>query len=216
MMQQPLTAQTNNRTASQQQTTTTDPLQGILSNVIDQATTAAGDKGGILGNIIASVTGSLTTTQANLVGTWTYTEPAVQFEDENLLAQAGGGAAATKVEKKLATIYKMAGLEAGKVKFTFTADGAFTYTIGKRTFNGTYTFDKERKTVNMVAAGGQFNLTAYVTISGPQMSLCFDSTKVLELLKLASNYTSANSTLGAIGSIVGNFKGMKTGFKFQK
>lgn len=174
-----------------------------------------GNLGNILGNIISSVTGSATTTQATLIGSWSYTEPAVQFESESLLSQAGGGAAAAKVESQLVPIYRMAGLEAGKVQFTFTRDGKVTYTIGSRSNTGTYTFNAEKKTVQLTTANGR-TLTAYVTVSGNQMSLTFDSTKAMEFVGAISSKASSTSTLGAIGKLIGNYKGMKTGFKFAR
>ena len=171
--------------------------------------------GDILGNILASVTGSITTTQANLVGTWTYTEPSVQFESDNLLTQAGGAAAAAKVEKQLVSIYQMVGITPGKVSFTFTKDGKANYTIGSRQATGTYVFDAQNKMVNITTANGA-KINAYVTISGNLMSLCFDSSKVLSLFSAAGNLNNGQSTLGNIGALAQNFKGMKTGFKFKR
>ncbi len=178
--------------------------------------TTASNVGDIIGNIISSVTGSLTTTEANLIGTWTYTEPCVQFESENLLTQAGGGVAATKVETKLATIYKMVGISAGTMQFTFAKDGKVSYTLGSKTFEGTYTFDKAAKTVTITSAQNR-SITAHVTISGQQMSLCFDSTKALDLFNtVGGQLGNASSTLGSIVALTQNFKGMKTGFKFKR
>lgn len=188
-----------------------DLLGGILNQVIGQTTSSTGDLGGVLGNIISSVTGNATTTQANLVGTWTYTEPAVQFTSENLLTQAGGGAAATKIEKKLVTYYKMVGITAGRVKFTFDNANNVTYSLGSRSFSGTYVFDSSAKTVTITSATTGITVKAYVTISGNQMSLCFDSTKVLSLFSSVSK--SFGSTLG---SLAGSYSGMKTGFKFTR
>lgn len=174
-----------------------------------------GDLGGILGNILASVTGSITTTQANLVGTWTYTEPCVQFESDNLLKKAGGAAAANKVESQLTSVYSMVGITPGKLIFTFTNDGNVSYKIGSRTFNGTYTFDNKNKMVNITTASGM-NVNAYVTISGRNMSLCFDSSKVLSLFSAAGGLANISSTLGALAGLAQNFNGMKTGFKFSR
>jgi len=188
----------------------------ILGSVLNGAVTSAnssskgGNLGSVLGNVISSVTGSATTTQANLVGTWTYNEPAVQFESKNLLTKAGGAAAATKVENKLASFYNMMGIRSGRVNFTFDNNGGVTYTLGSRSYQGTYTFDRQSKTVTMTTPTGQ-NLKAYVTISGNNMSLCFDSTKVLSLFTTISK--SYNSTISALA---GNYDGMKTGFKFVK
>lgn len=174
-----------------------------------------GDLGSVLGNILASVTGSITTTQANLIGTWTYSEPCVQFESDNLLKKAGGAAAAVKIENQLVSIYGMVGITPGKLVFTFTNDGKVSYQIGNRAFNGTYTFDSKNKMVNITTASGM-NVNAYVTISGRNMSLCFDSSKVLSLFSAAGSLSNVSSTLGTIAGLAQNFNGMKTGFKFTR
>jgi len=189
-----------------------EALGSVLNDVVSSSTssTSKNEASNILGNIISSVTGSATTTQANLVGSWSYNEPAVQFESKNLLTQAGGSAAATKVESKLNSLYKMVGIRSGRVNFTFDKDGKMTYTLGSRSYSGTYTFDKAAKTLTMVTPTGQ-NIKAYVTISGNNMSLCFDSTKALNLFTSISK--SYNSTISALA---GSYDGMKTGFKFSR
>lgn len=207
-------------TANQTQQTSTDtqnPLGDILGGLANAGAAQAEQSGlgGVLGNILASVTGSVTTTQANLIGSWTYTEPSVQFESDNLLTQAGGSAAAAKVENQLVSIYKMVGITPGKLTFNFAKDGTVTYTIGSRTNTGTYVFDAKNKIVGITTANGM-NINAYVTVSGNLMSLCFDSSKVLSLFSAAGNLANGQSTLGNIGAIAQNFKGMKTGFKFKR
>lgn len=200
-------------TASSTSASTTDPtgdlLGGVLNQVIGQA--AGSQAGNVLGNIIASVTGNATTTQASLVGTWTYMAPAVQFTSENLLTQAGGAAAAAKVEQKLVTYYKMVGITEGRVQFTFDNANNVTYSLGSHTYKGTYTFDASEKTVTITSTTTGLSVKAYVTVSGNQMSLCFDSTKVLSL------FSSVSKSFGStVGSLAGNYSGMKTGFKFTK
>lgn len=199
--------------AQQTQQTAQDPLNGLLGGIVGAASEKSEGLGGVLGNILSSVTGSLTTTQANLIDTWTYTEPAVQFESENLLTQAGGAASATKIEAKLAGMYKLVGISEGKLQFTFAKDGKMSYSIGGRAFEGTYVFDAKNKTVTLTTATGM-NLTSYVTISGQNMSLCFDSTKLLTLVSAFGG--NAQTTLGAIGTMAQSYSGMKTGFKFKK
>lgn len=205
----------NNNTSAQAESTASntdakgDLLGGVLNEVLGQATN--GQTGSVLGNIIASVTGNATTTQASLLGTWTYSEPAVQFTSENLLTQAGGGAAAAKVEKKLVTYYKMVGITEGRVKFTFDQAGNVTYSLGSHSYQGTYVFDAQEKTVTITSTNTGMNVKAYVTVSGNQMSLCFDSTKVLTL------FTQVSKSFGStLGNLSGSYSGMKTGFKFTK
>lgn len=196
-------------------------LNNLLSTVANAASTAAGSAtsseagstaGNLVSNLISSVTGSITTTQANLIGAWTYSEPAVQFESENLLTQAGGSAIATKVESKLATYYKIVGIKAGTMKFTFAEDGNVTYAVGKLSREATYTFDEKEKTVTITPTIGP-SVTAHVTISGSNMDLVFDGTKLLTLFNTLSTKFSALST---VSSLANNYNGMKVGFGFKK
>lgn len=170
-----------------------------------------GNLGGVLGNIISGIIGSTTTTQATLVGTWSYYEPAVQFESENLLVKAGGAAAAARVEEQLVPYYQKVGITRGNLVFTFDKNGNMTYAIGGgQPVAATYVFDNNTKTVNITTRMG-FTLKAYVTIAGTNMSLCFDSSKILSLISLFGAGSNAN-----IGSIANSFDGMKTGFKFNR
>lgn len=214
---QPGNTQGTTNQTQQTNTNAQNPLGEILGGLANAGAAQAEQSGlgGILGNILASVTGSVTTTQANLIGSWTYTEPSVQFESDNLLTQAGGSAAAAKVENQLVSIYKMVGITPGKLTFNFAKDGTVTYTIGSRTNTGTYVFDAKNKIVGITTANGM-NINAYVTVSGNLMSLCFDSSKVLSLFSSAGTLSNGQSALGSIGAVAQNFKGMKTGFKFKR
>lgn len=187
--------------------------QNALSSLVNSAVSSASNStNDLLSNLISSVTGSVTTTQANLVGTWSYTEPAVQFESENYLTQAGGAAIATKIESKLGTYYKMVGIKAGKMTFTFDNAGKVTYGVGSITRNGTYTFNNEDKTLTIVTPAGA-SIKTYVTISGTQMELCFDSSKLLTLMTSISSKYNSLKTISALAS---QYQGLKVGFTFEK
>lgn len=212
--------QQNTQQQAGQQNQAQDPLQTLLGGLANNAISQAeqnGANGSFIGNLLASITGNVTTTQANLVGTWTYSEPCVQFESENKLTQAGGTTAATSLENKLVSIYKMVGITPGTMTFTFSNNGQVAYTIGQKQMTGTYTFDSATKTVTITGSKSQHAIKAYVTISGNNMSLCFDSSKVLALFStFGSQYANTSSTLGNIAALSQNFNGMKTGFKFRK
>jgi len=188
-------------------------LGDILNSVTSSATGSnSSEVGNILGNVISAVAGDVTTTASSILGTWTYTAPAVQFESDNLLTKAGGAAVAQKVETKLAKYYKVVGIKEGTLKFTFNNDGTCTYGVGSRSLSGTYTFDSETKTITIKTTTG-LSVKTYVTVSGSTMSLCFDASKLLTLFTALS---SKFSSLSTITSIASNYDGMKVGFKFSK
>ena len=49
--------------------------------------------------------------EADLVGSWQYSAPAVAFQSDNLLQKAGGAAAAGVITEKLAPYYSKAGID---------------------------------------------------------------------------------------------------------
>ena len=172
---------------------------------------------GNLIDIIGSILGSFgdSTDETTIQGTWVYQEPAVQFSSDNLLAKAGGSIASAKVVEELTPYYEKIGIKQGKMTITLNADKTFTYTLGKKTYSGTYEFDNETKT--MVLQTTAFNLpTAYVSVSGTQLALTFDSTKLLSMIQTAGALTGNGSSISQISEIAQQYDGMKTGFLFVK
>ena len=151
----------------------------------------------------------------DLAGTWESQGPAVSFKSENLLNQAGGVAAATTIEEKLAPYYKKAGLE--NATFTFTKEGEVTITLknGKKV-KGTVTKGDEEG-VFIFQFGNLKNIgkvTAYVS-KGTTLSLMFDATKLVSLVQAIAKF-SGNSTLNTVSSLLNSYDGVYAGFKLGK
>ena len=70
--------------------------------------------GDILNKVANAVTGGSEVSEADLVGTWTYAGPAVEFTSDNLLSNLGGSVASTKIEEQLGTYMGQVGITAGK------------------------------------------------------------------------------------------------------
>lgn len=176
--------------------------------------TRAQDLKSVLTGVVKDVAGDKTTTASSIIGTWTYVGPECQFESDNLLAKAGGEAAATKVEDELKTIYKKVGVEG--CQFTFNEDGTYSQTIKGKTISGTYTFDNEKKTVVMKGKLG-IQITAYVSTFGSSMSLVYNADKLMTVLTTISGSLSGiNSTASAINTVAKSYKGMRLGFELKK
>ena len=79
--------------------------------------------------ILGSVLGQFydTTTKTALVGNWTYDEPAIQFESENLLKKAGGAVASQGVADKLSPYFEMIGFKPGSISINLREDNTCTY-----------------------------------------------------------------------------------------
>ncbi len=206
------TTQTNN---SKNSTTGSNVLGSVVNSALNTATTSgavSGSTGDLLSTLITSFAGDITTTATTIVGNWSYNKPSVQFESENYLTQAGGAAIAEKLQTKLVSIYKLAGIKAGKLTFNFKADGSMTYAAGGITRSGTYVFDAKTKTVLITTSTGS-KIKCYVTISGNNMYLTFDGSKFLTFMKTLGSKFSVLSTASTLAA---SYEGMKIGFCFDK
>ena len=161
--------------------------------------------------VVSTVTGTNT---ASMVGTWTYTGSAVEFESDNFLQQAGGTVAASTVEGQLDKQLSKLGITSGKMTFTFASDSTFTAQLGSRNMNGTYSYDASTEKVTL-SFSTLLNFSAKVSCTSSTMDLLFNADKLLKVATtLASK--SSNSTLKSISSLAGSYDGMLMGFSFTK
>lgn len=158
------------------------------------------------------VVGSVKLSQADIIGTWSYVEPACAFTSENLLAKAGGSVAAKTVNEKLLPVYKSLHISSGNTQLTFNENGQFTGKIGGFPMSGTYTFDAANGLVKMKSLT---TFTAHLTRSTQGMNFTFESKKILTLLQTVSAL-SGNTSLSTIGDISKQFNGVRLGFAMKK
>lgn len=187
--------------------------QSILDDIKTIANTAGVKTSSVtsaIGNIIGS---SSSVTTKDLIGTWKYNGSKCAFQSENMLAQAGGEIAAGKIESKLNTSFKEVGLKSNNTSFTFNDDKTFSAKIYGKNISGTYTYDEKNKKIN--CQGILLSFPCYVTKTGSNLNLLFDSSKLLNLFQVVSKF-SGNTTLSTIGTLAKNYKGVKLGFKMTK
>lgn len=165
-----------------------------------------------LGGLLDLVVGSVKLSQADIIGTWSYVEPACAFTSENLLAKAGGSVAAKTVNEKLLPVYKSLHISSGNTQLTFNENGQFTGKIGGFPMSGTYTFDATNGLVKMKSLT---TFTAHLTRSTHGMNFTFESKKILTLLQTVSAL-SGNTSLSTIGDISKQFSGVRLGFAMKK
>ena len=194
---------------------------GVISTVSTiRSALGLGKKKSTVGKIVkilGSVLGQFydTTTKTALVGEWVYEEPAIQFESDNLLKQAGGVVASQKVADDIAPYYEKLGFKTGKIGIDLREDNTCTYTIGGKTYDGTYVFDDEEKKLTLKT--GFFSLpAAYLSVVGDQMAITFESSKLLTLIQALGSVSNQSSSLSAVSSLAGTYDGMKTGFTFTR
>lgn len=209
-------ATTSNATTSTSATSNAgSAVAGILGAVLGGNSNSSSSAGSsIINGILNNVIGSGTFSKQDLCAhTWKYSKPGCAFTSENLLAKAGGEIAANKVEEKLGEYYSKFGFSGSNTYFTFETDGTFAAKIDGKSWQGNYTFDEKTHAIQM--KGLLLSMSGYATKTTNGISLLFDQTKLLNLIK-TMGALKGSSTLSAIGTIANNYDGMRVGFEMIK
>lgn len=209
-------ATTSNAVASTSATSNAgSAVAGILGAVLGGNSNSSNSAGSsIINGILNNVIGSGTFSKQDLCAhTWKYSKPGCAFTSENLLAKAGGEIAANKVEEKLGEYYSKFGFSGSNTYFTFKTDGTFAAKIDGKSWQGNYTFDEKTHAIQM--KGLILSMSGYATKTTNGISLLFDQTKLLNLIK-TMGALKGSSTLSAIGTIANNYDGMRVGFEMTK
>lgn len=211
------TAATTSNAATSTSTTSNagSAVAGILGAVLGGNSNSSSSAGSsIINGILNNVIGSGTFRKQDLCAhTWKYSKPGCAFTSENLLAKAGGEIAANKVEEKLGEYYSKFGFSGSNTYFTFKTDGTFAAKIDGKSWQGNYTFDEKTHAIQM--KGLLLSMSGYATKTTNGISLLFDQTKLLNLIKTIGSF-KGNSMLSAIGTIANNYDGMRVGFEMTK
>lgn len=181
----------------------------------DSTTTTTQSSG--LGSLISGLTSifdsSKTASADKIVGTWTYTEPAVVLSDDNVLKNLGGKVASAAIEKKLQTYFEKAGITKGKMTMTFDKAGNFAQSVGKKTMKGTYTVDG--KDVTLTYSGGVKQFVGTTQLDGSKLLIVMDASKLLKYAKTIGSLTG-NSTASTLGSLLSGYDGLEVGLTLEK
>ncbi len=193
-------------------------LKGLGSS---SSSSSSSDSGSSLTDLISGVAGALGFGNSgasieSLAGTWTYKAPAVAFKSDNLLLKAGGAAAASNIEAKLAPYYKTAGID--QLVLTINADSTFTFKT-RTTLSGTITHDEESglyvfhfQALKKINIG---SMETYIQLSGSNMELTFDVSKLMTILQKVSAITN-NSTLKGASALLEQYDGLTAGFELTR
>ena len=173
--------------------------------------------GNILTNLLAGVFSSSNITVQDMAGVWTSNGPAICFQSDNFLKKAGGTAAASYVESKLAPYYTKLGLNGTVI--TVNTDGTFSMKTKMLTLTGNITPVEGQKGVfnfNFTALGMQLaSVPTYVEKTSKTQNIMFDATKLVKLLSAISKVVNIQS-LNAITKILEMYDGLCIGFRTEK
>ena len=148
----------------------------------------------------------------NIIGTWSYTEPAIMFTSDNLLTKLAAKVAASKLEDKLQSYLTQYGIKPGALVLTFNEDGTCTETLNGKTMKGKWDV-KDSKLV--LTLGGIKALQITTQIDGKDMMFVTDATKLLKLFK-SVGAKSTNKNIQTVTSLMKNVDGMQAGVSLKK
>ncbi len=198
-------------------------LLGNLGKLNGDSTTTTGDSqstGGVLGSLgslIGNVVANNKFSIDDLVGTWSYSSPAVSFQSENALMKIGGAGAATAVENQLAPYYQRLGFT--NTSLTVDADHNFTLKMGLLVLKGTVEKDEEDNgLIFNFNAFGKISLgkvKANATKAGKTLNLTFDATRLIQMLTKISSKLNIK-TLSTLSTILNNYDGIYIGYKLKQ
>lgn len=171
--------------------------------------------GDVAADLLGNLLGTSKVSEGSLVGTWTYNEPCVAFESENVLATVGSSLVSSKVENTMKKGLTKIGFTSGKVVLTLNEDKT-----------GTVSYNGKAVQVNWAVDGANLKLTfplldkgvtMNTKLSGNELQLAMKSDKLLTLTNAITQKASAvNSYLGTLNTLTKDVKGMYMGLKFTK
>lgn len=207
-----VTGKSSTTTTKTDTTNKSTTRSGALGSILG-AVTGGSSSGSLLSGLSSIFSSSAVATKDQIVGTWTYEEPAVVFSSDNALASLGGKMASSAIESKLQEQLTKFGVTKGKMKMTFDKDGNFTQAFGGKTVKGTYTV--EDTNVKLKYGGTVSQIVGTTQIVDGDLLIVMDASKLLEYAKTLGSLTN-NSTLQAASSLLGNMDGMQCGLRLKK
>ena len=186
-------------------------LQSLLGSI-----GGSSSLGSTVGDVIQNLISTNNLKVEDLVGTWEYSAPAVAFKSDDLLKKAGGAAAASTVEAKLSTYYKLAKIQS--MKLEINADSTFTMSFKKVTLKGDITTDADGNFYFNYKVAGRINIgtiQTYLTKSGNTLNVMYDVSKLITIIEKVGSYTG-NSTVKGVSSLLSGYDGITAGFKLTK
>ena len=193
-------------------------LSNVLKSVAGTAiskTTGNSTAGDVASDLIGNLLGTSKVSEKSLVGTWSYNQPCVAFESEDVLTTLGSSMVSKKVESTMQKGLTKVGFTSGKVVMTLKEDKT-----------GTIEFNGKNIIVNWAVDGSDLKLTFPIVdkgvtmnakLTGSELQLAMKADKLLTLLNTITEKTSTvNSSLGTLNTLTKNVKGMYMGLKFTK
>lgn len=186
----------------------------VSANALDLSKLGNALQNGTVENILNGVISSSNIEVKDLVGTWNYNAPAIEFESDDMLKDAGGIAVTTSIEQKLAPYYTKAGLNNSSI--IFTTEGKFTMKFKKGSIKGSVTKSGYNFIFhfNGISQAKGFDVKAYIK-KGTALEITFDASKLVTLINTISSVTG-NATVSSAVKLLNSYEGVYAGFEYKK
>ena len=171
----------------------------------------AGLKAGSVKGAVNTVKGAFEKKSAEasqMVGTWTFVEPAVMVTSGRLLAKAAGNLVDDKLEKLLDDYFKRSNVTPQNTSITFRKDGTFSRSVAGRKRQGVWMVGGEK-----VYLGVENVQTAAMTshMEKDTLTLVVETSRIMEAFQ-ALGALSDSKTNNALIKLSKNLKGVEAGF----
>ena len=159
-------------------------------------------------NTVKGAFASKAASAEQMVGTWTYVEPAVLATSGNLLVKAVGNATAGKLERLLTDYFERANVTPQNTSFTFRVDGTFNRSISGRKAKGVWMVDDDhlRLAIKNVQTA---DMTTHLV--GDTLTLVVEAARIMHALQ-GVGIISDSKTNNALIKLTKTVSGIQGGF----
>lgn len=153
-------------------------------------------------------------TAAELLGTWSYQAPALEYTGDDMLASL----AVSTLRGQLPAYYAQAGLQPGKAAVTFARDNRFRATLGERKLEGTYRYDAATGDVAIecLVSGKPLSLSGRAKHADGVLTLLFEANAALASLRASSSQAAKDQRLRQIAAILEHYPGVLLGVEAKR
>ncbi len=182
-------------------------LQSILNGVL-----GGGQAEDVVSGLTTIFSKNKQATADRIIGTWSYTEPAIVFTSDNVLTKVAAKVAAQKLEDKVQSYLTQYGVKPGALVLTFNEDGTCTETINGKMLKGKW---QVKDSQLILTLGGIKALQVTTQIDGSNLQFVTDATKLLKLFK-AVGAKSNSKSLKTVTSLMKSVDGMQAGVTLKR
>ena len=183
-------------------------LSDVLSKVVGSATSG----NSTLSTLTGVISSKLIPTEKQIIGTWSYQEPAVMFTSDNALKSTAGTLASASIEKKLQTYFSKVGIKKGNLTITFDEQKNFSIKKGTKSIRtGTYAISGSTVTLTFKGKTKPCKITPQ--LDNGSLVMVMDATSLKNFMSGIASYVSSLST---VTTVLNAYDGMKVGIRLSK